>query len=81
MPATVSTMTAPRFGTPRRPDRRTTGTRALRVARQLGGNAVAAVEMAEKLLAWRARHLDRRLTGIELTEGGPVSAGLERRIG
>lgn len=27
---------------------------------------------AEKLLAWRARHLDRRLTGIELTAKGPV---------
>jgi len=29
---------------------------------------------AEKMLAWRARHLDRRLTGIELTEEGPVDA-------
>ncbi len=27
---------------------------------------------AEKLLAWRAMHLDRRLTGIELTPDGPV---------
>jgi arylsulfatase A-like enzyme len=39
------------------------------------------LEMAEKLLAWRARHLDRRLSGTELTEGGPVEAALERRIG
>ena len=39
------------------------------------------LEMAEKLLAWRARHLDRQLTGIELTESGPVSAGLDRRFG
>ncbi|MEJ8571023.1 alkaline phosphatase family protein [Microbaculum marinum] len=37
------------------------------------------LEMAEKLLSWRARHLDRRLTGIELTDAGPVAAGLERR--
>ncbi|MCC4246331.1 alkaline phosphatase family protein [Stappia indica] len=29
---------------------------------------------AEKMLSWRARHLDRRLTGIELTEDGPVDA-------
>lgn len=29
---------------------------------------------AEKMLAWRARHLDKRLTGIELTEDGPVDA-------
>ncbi|WP_417770918.1 alkaline phosphatase family protein [Stappia sp.] len=27
---------------------------------------------AEKMLSWRARHLDRRLTGLELTENGPV---------
>ena len=32
---------------------------------------------AEKMLAWRTRHLDRRLTGIELTEDGPVD-GRER---
>ncbi len=32
------------------------------------------VEMAEKLLAWRSRHLDRRLTGIALAPGGPVDA-------
>ncbi|TCT09161.1 arylsulfatase A-like enzyme [Tepidamorphus gemmatus] len=43
--------------------------------------AAIRLEMAEKLLAWRARHLDRRLSGIELTEGGPVSAGLHRRVG
>jgi arylsulfatase A-like enzyme len=29
---------------------------------------------AEKLLAWRARHLDRTLTGVELTADGPVDA-------
>jgi arylsulfatase A-like enzyme len=29
---------------------------------------------AEKLLAWRARHLDRTMTGILLTEKGPVDA-------
>ncbi len=38
------------------------------------------IEMAEKLLAWRARHLDRMLTGIELSANGPVSAGRERRV-
>ncbi|MBA5776903.1 alkaline phosphatase family protein [Stappia sp. F7233] len=32
----------------------------------------ARVRYAEKLLAWRARHLDKRLTGIELTPDGPV---------
>lgn len=32
------------------------------------------VEMAEKLPAWRSRHLDRRLTGIALTAAGPVDA-------
>jgi len=31
---------------------------------------------AEKLLVWRAKHLDRRLTGLELTAGGPVDARL-----
>ncbi len=35
--------------------------------------AEARIAYAEKLLAWRARHLDRTLTGIELTENGPVS--------
>jgi hypothetical protein len=30
--------------------------------------------MAEKLLAWRSRHLDRRLTGLSLTPGGPYDA-------
>ena len=32
------------------------------------------LELAEKLLSWRARHLDRTLTGIELTADGPVDA-------
>jgi len=32
------------------------------------------VEMAEKLLAWRSRHLDRRLTSLSLTPGGPYDA-------
>jgi arylsulfatase A-like enzyme len=32
------------------------------------------LQMAEKLLAWRSRHLDRRLTGIALTAEGPVDA-------
>ncbi|WP_436642595.1 alkaline phosphatase family protein [Microbaculum sp. FT89] len=41
----------------------------------------ARLDMAEKLLAWRARHLDRSLSGIELTEAGPVSATLDRRAG
>lgn len=30
------------------------------------------IAYAERMLAWRARHLDRRLSGIELTEAGPV---------
>ncbi len=30
--------------------------------------------MAEKLLAWRSRYLDRRLTGIALTADGPLDA-------
>ena len=30
------------------------------------------VEHAEKLLAWRARHLDRTMTGMLLTENGVV---------
>ncbi len=36
------------------------------------GHLAVRVAMAEKLLAWRSRHLDRRLTGIALTEGGVV---------
>jgi len=32
------------------------------------------LEMAEKLLAWRSRHQDRRLTGLSLTAGGPYDA-------
>jgi len=32
----------------------------------------ARLAMAEELLAWRARHLDRRLTGLELTAAGVV---------
>jgi len=32
------------------------------------------LEMAERMLAWRARHLDRRLTGLELTARGVVDA-------
>lgn len=32
------------------------------------------LEMAERMLAWRAAHLDRRLTGLELTPGGVVDA-------
>lgn len=35
-------------------------------------HAAIRIEMAERLLAWRAEHLDRRLTGIELTPGGMV---------
>ena len=30
------------------------------------------LEYAERMLAWRARHLDRTLTGILLTENGPI---------
>ena len=30
--------------------------------------------MAERMLSWRARHLDRRLTGLELTRNGVVDA-------
>jgi arylsulfatase A-like enzyme len=30
--------------------------------------------MAERMLAWRAQHLDRRLTGLELTAAGVVEA-------
>lgn len=36
--------------------------------------AAARLACAEELLAWRARHLDRTLTGIELTPAGPVDA-------
>ena len=32
------------------------------------------LDMAERMLAWRARHLDRRLTGLELTASGVVDA-------
>jgi len=38
------------------------------------------LEMAEALLQWRARHLDRRLTGMALTTDGPVEAARARRI-
>ncbi len=41
----------------------------------------ARLEMAEKLLSWRASHLDRSLTGVELTAAGPVYAGPDRRAG
>ncbi len=37
--------------------------------------APARIAYAEKLLSWRARHLDRTLTGIELTADGPVALG------
>lgn len=36
------------------------------------GCARIRIEMAERLLTWRARNLDKRLTGIELTGAGPV---------
>jgi arylsulfatase A-like enzyme len=36
------------------------------------------LEMSERLLAWRARHLDRRLTGLELTKDGVVDARARR---
>jgi len=32
------------------------------------------LEMAEKLLAWRSHHLERTLTGLSLTPGGPYDA-------
>jgi hypothetical protein len=35
--------------------------------------AAARIEMAERLLAWRARHLDQSLALKELTPGGVVS--------
>jgi arylsulfatase A-like enzyme len=34
------------------------------------------LDMAERLLDWRARHLDRTLTGLELTRDGVVDARL-----
>jgi arylsulfatase A-like enzyme len=34
--------------------------------------AAMRLEYAERLLAWRARHLDRTLTGVLLTENGPI---------
>jgi arylsulfatase A-like enzyme len=37
-------------------------------------HASVRLDCAEKLLAWRARHLDRTLTGLLLTEGGVVDA-------
>lgn len=37
------------------------------------------LEMAERMLAWRARHLDRRLTGLELTDTGVANARRPRR--
>ena len=39
-----------------------------------GAYITARLDCAEKLLAWRARHLDRTLTGIELTPNGLVDA-------
>ncbi|MCL4745670.1 MAG: alkaline phosphatase family protein [Burkholderiaceae bacterium] len=36
-------------------------------------HATVRLQCAERLLAWRARHLDRTLTGIELTPRGPVT--------
>ena len=38
-------------------------------------HAPARIRYAEKMLAWRARHLDRTLTGIELNPAGMVSVG------
>ncbi len=38
------------------------------------GYLAVRLTMAEKLLAWRSRHLDRQLTGIALTEGGVIDA-------
>ena len=38
------------------------------------GHLVVRLNMAEKLLAWRSHHLDRRLTGLSLTPGGPFDA-------
>jgi arylsulfatase A-like enzyme len=42
------------------------------------GYQAVRLEMAERLLAWRSRHLDRRLTGIALTASGPVDARAAR---
>lgn len=39
------------------------------------GHASARIRYAEKMLAWRSRHLDRTLTGIELHPEGMVSVG------
>jgi arylsulfatase A-like enzyme len=36
--------------------------------------AAARLEYAEKLLRWRARHLDRTFTGVLLTPDGPIDA-------
>lgn len=36
-------------------------------------HAAARLACAEALLAWRSRHLERTLTGIELAPGGPIS--------
>jgi arylsulfatase A-like enzyme len=38
------------------------------------GHLAVRLDMAEKLLAWRSHHLDRRLTGLSLTPGGPFDA-------
>lgn len=35
-------------------------------------HAQTRLEMAEAMLSWRTAHLDRSLTGIDLTESGPV---------
>ncbi len=40
--------------------------------------AGARLDAAEALLSWRARHLDRTLTGIFLTEDGPVDGRTPR---
>ena len=32
------------------------------------------LRMAEALLSWRARHLERRFTGMLLTDSGPLGA-------
>eukprot|EP01036_Dinobryon_divergens_P046374 gene46374-62021_t len=42
-----------------------------------GDPALSAVrlELAERMLEWRARHLDRRLTGMEITAQGLVEPG------
>ncbi|MGF1630805.1 MAG: alkaline phosphatase family protein [Kiloniellaceae bacterium] len=38
------------------------------------GYLAVRLDMAERLLAWRSRHQDRRLTGLSLTPGGPYDA-------